>query len=61
MLLHRARCLFITMTILLKLLRKIIPVYSEYLIKIDIDFALKLQSFSILKEAVGQHIAKVVL
>ena len=60
-LLHRTRCLFIPMTILLKLLRKIITVYIEYHIKIGIDFALKLQSFSILKQAVGQRIANVVL
>jgi hypothetical protein len=49
------------MTIILKLLRKIIPVYSEYHIKIGIDFALKLRSFSILKQAVGQQTANVVL
>jgi hypothetical protein len=48
------------MTILLKLLRRIIPVYSEYSIKIGIDFALKMQSFSILEHAVGQQIANVV-
>jgi hypothetical protein len=60
-LLNRACCLFIPMIILLKLIRKIISVYNEYHIKIGIDFALKLQSFSILKQAVGQHIANVVL
>jgi hypothetical protein len=49
------------MTILLKLLRKIIPVYSEYYIKIGTDFALKLQRFSIPRQAVDQHIANVVL
>ena len=59
--LYRARCLFIPITILLKLPRKNNPWFSEYHTKIGRDFALKLQRFSILKPAVGQHIAYVVL